>query len=102
MSTHTGVATTSVGALELVDLPTPAPGSDEVLVEAQYAALIPFDGYQLNTGFALQPSDYPRVLGFAGSGTVKVVGSNITDLVEGDRVRLLPLYAEYPSNMVGD
>ncbi|KIP11808.1 hypothetical protein PHLGIDRAFT_511990 [Phlebiopsis gigantea 11061_1 CR5-6] len=86
MSTHTGVATTSVGVLEVVTLPTPTPGPDEVLVEARYAALIPFDGYQLNTGFALQPSDYPRVLGFAGSGTVKAGGSNVTDLEEGDRV----------------
>ena len=87
MSIHTGVATTALGVLELITLPTPAPEPDEVLIDAKYSALIPFDGYQLNYGYALKPSDYPRVLGFAGSGVVKGVGSNVTHVKVGDRVR---------------
>lgn len=86
MSTHTGVATTSLGVLELVKLPTPTPGPDEVLINVHYAALIPFDGYQLDQGYALSPGDYPRVLGFASAGLVKAVGENVKDLKEGDRV----------------
>ena len=91
MSTHKGVATTAIGVLELIDLPTPSPGADEVLIGVRYAALIPFDGYQLDAGYGLQPSDYPRVFGFASSGYVKAVGDNVTDLKEGDRVRCMCL-----------
>ena len=87
MSTHAAIAATALCFLESIRLPTHAPGPDEVLVEAKYAALQPLDGYQLNYGFILQPSDYPLVLGFAGSGIVKDVGTNVTHVRAGDRVR---------------
>lgn len=86
MSTHRAVAITAIGSLEVIDLPTPSPGPDEVLIHVRYATLIPFDEYQLDTGFALSPGDYPRVVGFASAGYVKTVGSNVSDLKEGDKV----------------
>ncbi|EKM56284.1 uncharacterized protein PHACADRAFT_140921 [Phanerochaete carnosa HHB-10118-sp] len=86
MSTHRAVAITAIGSLQVIDLPTPAPEPDEVLVHVRYAALIPFDEYQLDAGFALSVNDFPRVVGFASAGYVKAVGSNVKDLKEGDRV----------------
>lgn len=87
MSTHRAVAITAVGSLKVIDLPTPTPGHDEVLIHVRYATLIPFDEYQLDTGFALSEGDYPHVVGFASAGYVKAVGENVKDLKEGDRVR---------------
>jgi NADPH:quinone reductase-like Zn-dependent oxidoreductase len=87
MATHSAVAITGPGALELIDVPTSSPGPEDVLIKVDYVALIPFDEYQLDNGFGLSPSDYPRVIGFASSGFVKAVGSNIRDLKEGDSVR---------------
>lgn len=88
MPTHRAIAITAVGSLEVVDLPTPAPKSGEVLVHVRYATLIPFDEYQLDAGFALSLNDLPRVVGFASAGFVKAVGENVKDLKEGDKVRL--------------
>ena len=89
MHTQTGIATTALNVIERITLPMPTPGPDEVLVDAKYTALVSFDGYQLYFGFYLQPSDYPRVLGFAGSGTVKALGRNVTHVKVGDRVRVV-------------
>lgn len=85
MSTHRAIATTAKGVLEVVQLPTPTPGSDDVLIKIAYTALIPFDTYQIDRAYAV--SEYPHVLGFATSGFVKAVGEGVTDLKEGDRVR---------------
>lgn len=86
MSSHTALATTSKGVLEVVQLPTPKPGPGEVLVKMQYAALIAFDTYQLDRGYFLSESSYPHVLGFSGAGTVEAAGDDASDLKEGDRV----------------
>ena len=95
MSTHRAVAITAVGSLKVIDLPTPTPGPDEVLITLRYATLIPFDEYQLDTGFALSEGDYPRVVGFASAGFVKAVGENVEDLKEGDRVRAASALSNY-------
>ena len=97
MSTHTAVATTSKGVLDIIQLPTPAPGPGDVLIKVQYSALIPFDTYQLDDGYKIPDNGYPLVLGFAGAGTVKSVGEGVTDLKEGDRVSIFNfiLFYEY-------
>lgn len=89
MTTHTAVATTAKGKLEVITLPTPIPEPGEVLIRVRYAALIPPDTYQLDSGFLLNEDSYPYVLGFAASGEVKTVGDGVADLKEGDKVRLL-------------
>ncbi|GJE93290.1 zinc-binding alcohol dehydrogenase family protein [Phanerochaete sordida] len=86
MATHRAVAITAVGSLEVVNLPTPVPGADEVLIHVRYSALIAFDGYQLDIGYMLSANDYPHVIGFGSAGFVKAVGENVKDLKEGDRV----------------
>ncbi|GJE93299.1 zinc-binding alcohol dehydrogenase family protein [Phanerochaete sordida] len=86
MAIHRAVAITAISCLEVIELPTPVPEADEVLVHVHYTALIPYDGYELDRGYALSASDLPRVVGFAGSGLVKAVGKSVKDLKEGDRV----------------
>ncbi|EKM50124.1 uncharacterized protein PHACADRAFT_178748 [Phanerochaete carnosa HHB-10118-sp] len=86
MATHRAVAITTVGTLEIIYLPTPSPGPDEVLVHVHYAVVKSTDGYQLDKGYALSAHDFPRVIGFASAGFVKAVGANVKDLKEGDRV----------------
>ncbi|GJE93281.1 zinc-binding alcohol dehydrogenase family protein [Phanerochaete sordida] len=86
MTTHRAVAITAIGSLEVVDLPTPAPGPDEIVVHVRYITLIPFDVYQLDMGYTLSASDYPQVIGFGSAGFVKAVGENVKDFKEGDRV----------------
>lgn len=84
MSTHLAIATTAKGVLGQVRLPTPTPGPGEVLIEVHYAAVIPFDMYQLVRG--LHVTEYPTVLGFASSGEVKALGHGVADLKKGDKV----------------
>lgn len=88
MSNHRAIAITSPGIIDVVNLPTPTPAGNEVLIEVQYTALIPFDTYQIDNlkGFFVQ--GYPSVLGFASAGRVGAVGPDVTDLKEGDKVRL--------------
>ena len=91
MSTHRAIAITSPGTIDQITLPTPTPVGNEVLIEVQYTALIPFDTYQIDKNFFVQ--GYPTVLGFASAGRVKAVGPNVKDLKEGDKVRLLQKHA---------
>ena len=84
MNSHKGIATTSVGVIEEVELPTPEPGPGELLVEMKYAALSPVDSYQLYGAFHVEV--YPHILGHAGAGIVRTAGEGVTDIKEGDRV----------------
>ncbi|KAI0690488.1 chaperonin 10-like protein [Cytidiella melzeri] len=84
MSSHRAIAATAKGVLEQINLPTPTPAREEVLIQVAYAALAPFDAYQLDRGFAV--AGYPHVLGLASAGFVKAVGEGVTDLREGDKV----------------
>ncbi|MGW8814579.1 alcohol dehydrogenase catalytic domain-containing protein [Gordonia terrae] len=78
---------TEVGApLEMVDLPDPEPGPDEVVVDVKAAGLCHSDvGFSDGTmtgilGFT------PIVLGHEAAGVVSAVGSGVTDVRVGDRV----------------
>ena len=85
MPTHSAVATTSKGKFEAIKVETPVPRENDVLIKVHYAAMIAFDTYTTDRGFVV-PS-YPLVLGFNGAGTIEKVGSGVTDLKVGDRVR---------------
>ena len=98
MSHHFAIATTAKGVLEQVQLPTPQPGPGNVLIKVHYAALIPFDTYQLDRGYLV--SDYPHVLSIASAGVVKAVGEGVTDLKEGDKVNDPPIPAELCANAI--
>ncbi|KAF9002416.1 chaperonin 10-like protein [Cyathus striatus] len=84
MSTHTAIATTSLGQFDLVQVPTETPGEGEVLIKVEYAAMIAFDTYQNDRGLFVEK--YPHIFGFDAAGTIAKVGSGVPDLKVGDRV----------------
>ena len=100
MSSHVAIAITSKGNLEEVQVSTPTPGPGEVLIRVHYAALIPFDTYQLDRGYLLTEKSYPHVIGFSASGLVKAVGEGVTDLKVGDRVCSTLLISEILNNII--
>jgi NADPH:quinone reductase-like Zn-dependent oxidoreductase len=95
MSTHTAIATTSIGVLDTIEVPTPSPASSEVLIKIQYASLVPLDFRMLDVGFYVQ--SYPARLGFNAAGTIVTVGSDITNLSVGDRVNFFSMFHLQPT-----
>jgi NADPH:quinone reductase-like Zn-dependent oxidoreductase len=87
MATHTAIATTKLGVIEAIQVPTPNPGDNEVLIKVEYTSMIAFDTYQ--TDLALVVPEHPHILGFNASGTVAKLGKAVSDLEVGDRVRYL-------------
>jgi NADPH2:quinone reductase len=78
------------------DVPTPAPGPGEALVEIA-AAGVNFIDVQHREGRYKGPV-LPFTLGSEGAGTVTAVGSGVTEVAVGDRVgycMVLGSYAEY-------
>tara|TARA_Y100001954_G_scaffold145802_2_gene155210 strand:- start:904 stop:1833 length:930 start_codon:yes stop_codon:yes gene_type:complete len=73
--------------MRLADIPDPAPGPDEVLVEVHAAGINPID-WKVRAGHmrARFELEFPDVAGRDLSGVVVAVGSNVTDLKEGDTV----------------
>ncbi|KAF5331282.1 hypothetical protein D9611_013077 [Ephemerocybe angulata] len=84
MSTFKYVGLTAPGQLGYVEAPVPSPSEKEVLVKVEYAAVVPFDLYNMDLEFFV--SDYPYRLGLSGAGTIEKVGLNVDDLKVGDRV----------------
>jgi NADPH2:quinone reductase len=65
------------------DAPTPTPGPRDALVAIAYSGVNFIDVY-FRVG--LYKADAPIVLGSEGAGTVESVGSEVTEVVPGDRV----------------
>jgi L-iditol 2-dehydrogenase len=70
--------------LELVDLPTPQPAADEVLIAVRACGICGSDvhGYDGSTGRRIPP----LVMGHEAAGTVAAVGTSATAFRPGDRV----------------
>jgi NADPH2:quinone reductase len=82
-------------AMELVDVPIPQPGPHQALVRIAAAGVNFIDVYY-RTG--LYKADLPIALGSEGAGTVEAVGSEVAEVVSGDRVAYAMArgsYAEY-------
>ncbi len=69
--------------LELRDVPEPAPGEGEVLVEL---AAVGVNFVEIYHRLGRYPGQLPRVLGSEGAGTVVAVGPGVTSVRVGDRV----------------
>jgi NADPH2:quinone reductase len=69
--------------MRLEELPLPAPGPGQVLVEVKAAGVNLFDT-QLRSG--LYKRDLPLTLGLEGAGIVQAVGPDVGDVAIGDRV----------------
>ena len=72
---------------EVVEVPTPQPKDDEVLVRLSVAGVNPFDWRIADGAMDGQVGHtFPLVLGFDGAGTVEAVGSGIKRFAMGDPV----------------
>ena len=81
--------------LKVLDLPTPEPGPDDVLVRVRAAGVGPWDT-KIREGLFGNRS-FPHVLGVEAAGIVESAGENVADLREGDEayVHSGGCYAEY-------
>jgi L-iditol 2-dehydrogenase len=70
--------------LEVVDLPAPSVGADEVLVRVEACGICGSDvhGYDGSSGRRIPPI----VMGHEAAGTVAAIGEQVKGLAEGDRV----------------
>ena len=91
--------------LKVQTVPVPEPAADEILIHVECAGVGAWDPFEREGGFVEvlgREPKFPYVLGTDGAGTVAAVGSNVTDIEEGDRVYAAELgnpkggfYAEY-------
>lgn len=72
--------------LRCIEVPVPALESDEVLVRLLFAVINPSDLGMIQGRYG-RLQDLPAVAGREGVGEVIEVGSNVTELQPGDRVR---------------
>jgi len=69
--------------LEVVDLPIPDPGPEELLIRHRAVGVNFIDIYQRS---GLYPMEFPAVLGQEAAGIVERVGTAVSDFAAGDRV----------------
>jgi threonine dehydrogenase-like Zn-dependent dehydrogenase len=80
------------GQVEIIEIPEPRLGSEDVLVEIRYVGLCGSDLGMYRGTFAI--GTYPRIPGHEVSGTIVGRGAGVPDLIrEGERVTLWP-YSE--------
>ena len=70
--------------LQRVDLPTPEPGSEEVLIRIRAAGVGPWDVMSRQGVFGER--EFPFVPGFEPAGVVEAVGGDVEDFSDGDEV----------------
>ncbi|MBN9113279.1 MAG: NADP-dependent oxidoreductase [Pseudonocardia sp.] len=69
-----------------LDLPIPAPGPAELLVEVRAAGINPADWKSRSGGPGPVPTEFPAVLGREVSGVVRAIGQDVTGFAIGDEV----------------
>jgi NADPH:quinone reductase-like Zn-dependent oxidoreductase len=69
--------------LQLIDVPTPTPKANELLVRVDWTASTPLDLHQADGGLLVEP---PQVLGDSCAGPVVAVGPHVKNFVVGDKV----------------
>src|SRR5712691_6482327 len=82
-------------ALEVVDIPKPAPGPKQALVKIEASGINFIDVY-FRTG--LYKTELPFIPGMEAAGVVEAVGPEVTEVAAGDRVAYAMArgsYAEY-------
>ncbi|MCX7421919.1 MAG: NADPH:quinone reductase [Planctomycetia bacterium] len=71
--------------IEYSDLPTPAPGSSEVLVKVGAVSVNPIDTY-IRAGIAKMANSFPYIIGCDVAGTIEKCGTAVSRFKVGDRV----------------
>lgn len=78
--------------LRLEDVPEPAPGEGELLVEVEAAGLNFIDTYHRG---GLYPLDFPFTPGLEGAGVITEIGDGVDGLSTGDRVAWVNALGSY-------
>ncbi len=90
--------------LKLKEIPTPKPGSGQVLVRVHAAGVNPYDTYMRNGTYAIKPP-LPYTPGSDAAGVVDAIGEGVTKVKPGDRVytakTITGAYAEYALALEG-
>ncbi|QRV98329.1 Zinc-binding dehydrogenase [Ceratobasidium sp. AG-Ba] len=93
------------GDVEVGTRSIPSPGSGEVLVKVNAAAINPVD-WKVKGVLSFLLSGYPAVLGSDGAGVVETVGPDVAELKKGDRVffqgRYIPDWATFQQYALAD
>jgi 2-desacetyl-2-hydroxyethyl bacteriochlorophyllide A dehydrogenase len=76
------------GVVEVVDVPEPTPGPEEVVVKVGACGICGTDIHIIDGEFP--PTEYPIVIGHEFGGVVVAVGTNVTGISVGDRVGVDP------------
>ena len=84
--------------LRLDTVPDPTPAAGEVLIDVEAIGVNFIEIYQREGHY---PLPRPFTLGAEGAGTVRAVGSGVTDLAVGDRVVSQRLKGAYAERAVG-
>ncbi|MFP4564192.1 MAG: alcohol dehydrogenase catalytic domain-containing protein, partial [Spirochaetia bacterium] len=75
---------------ELIEVPLPEPGDEEVLVRIAYSAISPGTERWMLRGKLEVPGEapfaFPHVPGYQAAGTIVEVGPGVTGFAPGDRV----------------
>jgi NADPH:quinone reductase len=83
--------------LELQDVPAPAPGPGELLVDVAVAGVNFRDVYERRGGYGPPP---PIVAGIEGAGRVAAIGDGVTEASVGDRVAWNNAQGSYAEQVV--
>lgn len=78
----------SPDVLQLVELPDPVAGRNEVVVRIEAAGVNPLDAKRRSGKRPMPPIVEPRRVGFDGAGVIESLGADVTDFSVGDRVAL--------------
>jgi len=81
---------TAIDQLDLVEIPVPTPGPDQVLIRTGAATICTSDIQDLReNAFGIE---LPVVFGHEGAGTIAAIGSEVTGLAVGERVAAHPVH----------
>jgi NADPH:quinone reductase-like Zn-dependent oxidoreductase len=74
------------GTPVVAEIPTPQPGSHQVLIKVRASAINPIDRWVASGARRSEAATFPMVLGADGAGIVEMVGEGETRFSPGDRV----------------
>ena len=76
--------------LKYEDMPDPTPAEGELLIRVAAASVNPID-YKIRSGAAKEhfPVEFPAILGRDIAGTVRAIGSGVTNFKPGDKILAL-------------